>query len=229
MTIYSATQNYYENFSDVHDMTQFERDVLKIRFIQRVCDFLETKTKTRMSANNAYAVAASLYARMSDRTLHYHTPVHIMAIFDFARTNYMDLKSWEELAIVFHDAIYEPSAANCMNEHSSALFMQAMLHPYIEEEVIDEVYNAIIATSQHLENEEVDQKFHRLLDLDICNFAMPREDYKKTGILVRKEFEVDEQAWNEGKKDSATSASIPCRTPDATHSLRVAVLLCSSN
>ena len=193
--------NCYENFFDINDVTHFERAVLKAKFISAVVDILETDTT--MNNNTAYATACSLYERMSDSQLHYHTPVHILAILEFAKMNYLDLKSWEELAIIFHDAIYEPTVHDGVNENCSAIFAQAMLQPYITDEAMDKVYCAILATADHLLT-TTDPEFNRILDLDICNFSMHRQNYKMTSSLVQKEYAVGSREWKKGRKEFLT-------------------------
>lgn len=133
----------------------------------------------------AYAIAHCLFARMNDFRLHYHTPIHILSIFDFAREHKISLQHHETLAIWFHDAIYEPTNKN--NEERSTDFMIALVSEYIPYEKYSAAANIIEDTARHLEPLQYNSS-DLVLDLDISNFACDCVEHLTANEAIRREF-----------------------------------------
>lgn len=150
----------------------------------------------------AYAITRCVYERMMDASLYYHTPLHILTLFQFAQQNEIELEEWEKLAIWFHDVIYIPGYP--LNEWYSAEFMKSMIAPFLDPSIIDNVWNGIIATSKHLlksTGSELDPKFERLLDLDLCSFSWDKENYDASSDKITEEFLslTGVSGWKEGR------------------------------
>lgn len=97
------------------------------------------------------------------------------------------------LAILFHDAVYEPLAPD--NEERSAALLAAL--------VPDETgwaRQAILATADHLAYAGCDCRVLRLLDLDLTPLAEDPEVFARNTALLRREYAaLNEAAWRAGR------------------------------
>jgi len=155
----------------------------------------------RVPTSTGRAIAACLYERMSDQSLFYHTPLHVLSMLDFGRENGIVLRPWEELAVWFHDAIYEPAAQAGRNEESSALFMRALLRSLVPDDVLDKAEAGILATARY-EAENVEAEFEVILDLDLCRFAWDWENHRAASENIGREFVpiFGEERYRAGRK-----------------------------
>ncbi|MDG4552507.1 MAG: hypothetical protein P9F19_00895 [Candidatus Contendobacter sp.] len=117
---------------------------------------------------------------------HYHTLNHIrhcLREFDRAAALMADPDT-VEMALWFHDAIYQPGAKD--NERRSAdLFRQwsgELADPGFQQRVDD----LIMATTHQEPPDRGDAKF--LVDIDLSSFGLPWEACERDGRLIRAEF-----------------------------------------
>lgn len=97
------------------------------------------------------------------------------------------------LAILFHDAIYEPLGRD--NEARSAALLAAMVPGRTEW-----AQDAILATADHIAYSGEDCRVLRLLDLDLTPLAeRPALFARNTGFLRREYAAVPDAAWREGR------------------------------
>jgi predicted metal-dependent HD superfamily phosphohydrolase len=97
------------------------------------------------------------------------------------------------LAILFHDAIYEPLGRD--NEARSAALLAAMVPGRTEW-----AQAAIVATADHLGYAGADGRVLRLLDLDLTPLAeRPTLFARNTDFLRREYAAVAEPAWRQGR------------------------------
>jgi predicted metal-dependent HD superfamily phosphohydrolase len=97
------------------------------------------------------------------------------------------------LAILFHDAVYDPMAKD--NEEASAALLAAMVPR-------DTAWaqDAIRATADHLAYAGTDCRVLRLLDLDLTPLAETPEVFaRNTGFLRREYAAIDEARWRAGR------------------------------
>lgn len=187
---YSYTWNYCRVFPDMALATPSVRAAIEHDFIGNLWLFLEKRMKVNRTI--AYSVANCLFQRMSDSSLHYHTPVHILSIFQFAKEHSIKLEIWEELAIWFHDAIYIPGAYQCVNESQSAAFMRALMpgghDPTIK--IINNAHSAILLTSQYEREDFTDEEelASKVMDLDLCPFAFAEPSFLIVNNCIDKEL-----------------------------------------
>jgi predicted metal-dependent HD superfamily phosphohydrolase len=198
--------NFYTNFFDLwkypppawtgalHIDFMTWQDVRNI-FSARMLKFLSREYK--IHSYTAQAIAHAVFDRMSDYRLHYHTPVHVLAIFDFAKMHDINLLPWEELAIWFHDSVYDVNNVFGDNERLSADFMYAMMRPYVKDAY--DANAAIVQTSCHMEP-TCPERYAKVLDLDMCGFAAPRDVQKVITECIRKEYDTDLTTFNQGRK-----------------------------
>lgn len=197
-----SSQLYYDLLADLK-----EEDTKK-DFIGNMSTFLVESALAPQNA--AVAIADSVFARMSDKSLHYHTPVHVLALLQFhAYFIEEPLRLAEQLAIWFHDSIYNQKAPAPQNEQDSAGFLNLMLRNYnrgIEAPRHTDILEAIrivLDTAMHLEDNNV---FGRptsklVMDLDLSSFASSYETFTRAGDLVRLEYpHVSDDEFMAGRK-----------------------------
>ncbi len=173
-------ERYSSGYSSLHARSGFG-----------LADFKGNLTKLlnhefKVNKQVAHCIAGSLYWRMCNSELHYHTPLHILSMFHFAHVNSIELEPWEQLAVWFHDAVYDPAAKALLNEQCSAFFASALLWKVMPEDAIKKVVAGIMATALHARR--VEEKYGMILDLDLCSFAWNRQNYQAAGQAIAREF-----------------------------------------
>jgi len=170
-------------FNDVHLITPEFKNTEKARFLYNCASFLHRAYQ--INPETSRAIAECLLGRMNNMRLHYHTFLHILATFDFAEENNVYLQKHEQLAIWFHDAIYDISLTT--NERQSGEFMIALLKNYIPHEEYMDAYDIILDTAKHtsiLKHNSSDL----VLDLDVSNFAYNREMHLIANAAIQAEY-----------------------------------------
>ena len=112
---------------------------------------------------------ASLYGAYSEVQRHYHSIQHIVEClehFHDIKTHLTDALS-VELAIWFHDVIYNPQAHD--NEQQSAEYMKQVLESVLVAEQMEKIYAWILATQAHALTANLDLAY--LLDIDLVILA----------------------------------------------------------
>lgn len=189
----------WDNTTDFVDMQGEKTELygeVRVDFILNFAEFL--KNEFDVPENTIKSIAWSVYCRMGAFCLRYHTPAHILSIFQFhekllnegAGSDY-ELDSTEQLAIWFHDSVYVPLAGEAENEYNSALFMNAMMQPFVEDKnILARAAEIIGATAYHLSTETVDPRIDFILDLDLCSFAFDYPNFEKASNLVTLEYQA---------------------------------------
>jgi predicted metal-dependent HD superfamily phosphohydrolase len=145
---------------------------------------------------SAIVVANTLWERMNDSRLKYHTPIHVLSILqDFQNLSKLKPVSFGfafshlpyHLAIWFHDAVYVIGAKKGINEQASALFMESMLLPFFDLETIEETSHLIHVTAE-FDNMNLGPKESLMMDLDILNFGWEPDKHEKASQCVAEEF-----------------------------------------
>lgn len=109
------------------------------------------------------------------------------------------------LAILFHDAVYEPMAAD--NEARSAALLTELAP-----QAPDWVRGAILATANHHAYAGTDCRVLRLLDLDLTPLAESPEVFARNTALIRREYAtVGEAAWRAGRRQVLMRLAAPER------------------
>lgn len=146
---------------------------------------------------------SELDAGYADQRRTYHNWAHIEAMLaglDAARdeAEFADVRFDEvELAIWFHDAVYDPLAKD--NEASSAaLFEQAAAGGQLDIDKIARVREMILATALHVPSD--DPSTQLLLDLDLAVLGGDSQAYARYVRAVRQEYAaVPDDAWRAGR------------------------------
>lgn len=125
---------------------------------------------TRM-ARIPEAVRADLMARYAEPQRHYHVWAHVEALLHWFDDRQADLNDPDAvfLAILFHDAIYDPTRAD--NEALSAALLMATPLPDFRPPSIDQARHMITATAGHRLPDSLsrqkEQDFSLFLDMDL--------------------------------------------------------------
>jgi predicted metal-dependent HD superfamily phosphohydrolase len=133
------------------------------------------------------ALYHEIIACHQDPARHYHTTTHLGEMFALwpLVERLAHHPAEVELAIWFHDAIYEPLAAD--NERRSAAWAAgAMRAAGLDEEAVERVKALILATRHATEPDTVDEQV--LLDLDLAILGAPPERFDAYEHQVRAEF-----------------------------------------
>ena len=133
---------------------------------------------------------AMLYDAYSEVQRHYHSIQHIVEClehFHQIKTHLDDTLS-VELAIWFHDVIYNPQAHD--NEQQSADYMQRMLENVLGAEQIAKIYAGTLATKAHPPTADTDLAY--LLDIDLAILASDPMRFAEYECQIQQEY-----AWVE--------------------------------
>ena len=122
----------------------------------------------------------------SEPQRHYHTLNHLkhcLGQFDRA-SDHMDDPTAVEIALWFHDAIYDPHASD--NELKSAELFLQLTEDALEADFSRKVYALIMITMHQQPPQTLDEKF--IVDIDLSSFALPWEEFKQDSQAVREEY-----------------------------------------
>jgi len=125
-------------------------------------------------ADGLYRILADKYAEPQRS---YHTLEHIqhcLAQLDGARHLAED-PDGIELAIWFHDAVYETDA--CDNELRSAQLFDSLLGPHLPRERAARIHRLIRDTEHPSEPEDNDARL--LVDIDLSSFGLPWDEFMR--------------------------------------------------
>ena len=157
----------------------------------------------------AQQVLERLQARWVEPHRRYHGERHLLAVLDALQFERRDWKSWHlaALAAFFHDAVYDPQAAD--NEERSAELLRqesaALVKiEWFSDDEIDRAAQLVLATKHPFDDPRVirfDQEAaERLIDADFAVFASHAEDYRAYVAAVRDEYSfVPDDAFRAGR------------------------------
>lgn len=130
-------------------------------------------------------IYADLVRRYSEPHRHYHTCDHIghcLTQFDLA-ADLMDNSDAVEMGLWFHDAIYQPGAAD--NELKSAQLFGKVADGQ-QSSLKQSIYDLIMVTKHPEHPKCLDEKF--MVDIDLSSFGLPWETFIRDSHAVREEF-----------------------------------------
>lgn len=129
----------------------------------------------------------------------YHNLAHIGEMLANAIDCRRSATNWValELAIVFHDVIYDPRHED--NERQSTQFAKTHLEELgIEDTLIIETATLIMATAHEQTSNDVDAQL--ITDLDLLGFSKSYEEFIAQGERIRQEFShVPEKQFRAGQ------------------------------
>ncbi|MHA3083610.1 HD domain-containing protein [Acinetobacter sp. ANC 5383] len=126
----------------------------------------------------------------------YHQVQHIvecLALFEKVQSHIEDGLALQ-LAIFFHDVVYQPRSAS--NEQDSALWLRQQLAGALPQTQLDKIATWILATQQHAITSESDLAY--LLDIDLAILGSSPARFAEYQQQIRQEYVwVDEQIYQE--------------------------------
>ncbi len=145
----------------------------------------------RLLAHQALLQAARLHYAQPHRG--YHSVAHLDELIALARKHTPDLDEAEQLALLFHDAVYVPGAPRGDNERKSAAMMAATLATLARDHAdlvlatpILERAARIIDATTHAEAPPAEAA--RVCDLDLWRLAAPWEAFCRHALGIRREY-----------------------------------------
>lgn len=135
---------------------------------------------------DADALCRTLIERYSEPQRSYHTLEHIrhcLEHLDSARHLAED-PDGIELAIWFHDAVFEPGADD--NEARSAQLFDSLLGPHLPRERAARIHKLIRDTEHQSLPEDNDARL--LVDIDLSSFALPWDEFMRDTHAIRSEL-----------------------------------------
>jgi predicted metal-dependent HD superfamily phosphohydrolase len=123
----------------------------------------------------------------------YHDAAHVQEMMALARALQLDLSPAEELAVLWHDAVYVPGADKGLNEKLSAKLMLATaangpaFFGTIDKSVLAAAERIILETT-HAGEPSADAA--RVIDLDLYRLGAPWSEFDRHGHAIEREFRV---------------------------------------
>lgn len=147
----------------------------------------------------ATAIGAFLVDRYSEPSRHYHGLGHVARMLDEAEALPFSDRDAVELAVFFHDVVYDPARGD--NEERSALALRDRLDGFVPAPVLARAEAMVRATLRHEATGDPDADL--FLDLDLSILAAPRPDYARYAEGVRREYlpVYGEAAYRRGRLD----------------------------
>jgi predicted metal-dependent HD superfamily phosphohydrolase len=145
----------------------------------------------RLLAHRTLVDAARLNYAQPHRA--YHNADHLDELIVLAREHTPDLDETEQLALLFHDAVYVPGAPRGDNERKSAALMTATVDTLaldhadlaVADSVLERAARIIEATT-HAEDPPAEAA--RVCDLDLWRLAAPWEAFCRHALGIRREY-----------------------------------------
>jgi predicted metal-dependent HD superfamily phosphohydrolase len=123
----------------------------------------------------------------------YHDAAHVQEMMALARMLKLDLSPAEELAVLWHDAVYVPGADKGWNEKLSAKLMLATtangpdFFAAIDRPVLAAAERIILETTHAGEPSD---EAARVIDLDLYRLGAPWSEFDRHGRAIEREFRV---------------------------------------
>ncbi len=135
---------------------------------------------------NAAGIFDRLQGNYTEPHRHYHTPQHVkfcLGQIDLAREALADADA-VELAIWFHDVIYDPNAND--NEWQSTEWFRSCADGILPRDLIEQVVRLILITQHNHPPSKEDEKF--VVDVDLSGFGLPWDEFLVDSDAVRSEY-----------------------------------------
>ncbi len=145
----------------------------------------------RLFAHRTFVHAARLHYAQPHRG--YHNAGHLDELIVLARKHVPDLDDAEQLAILFHDAVYVPGAARGENERLSTRLMAATVAALEREQAgiavsAGDLVRAARIMEATTHAEPPPDEAARVCDLDLWRLASPWEEFQRHSLGIRHEY-----------------------------------------
>ena len=131
--------------------------------------------------------------RHNEPQRHYHTLTHLSELFNYLDSNFgtpvqhNGAQDIAELAIFFHDIVYDPRA-NDNEEKSAGLFRSFAHENGLGTGLTDQVYDWIVLTKSHSPPTGSSEALRLFLDFDMAILSKPLEGYLDYAAQIRQEY-----------------------------------------
>ena len=152
--------------------------------------WIQFSDRLNLNETRATSLASLLYFAYSSN--HYHTHQHIvecLELFHQIKDQLQDPIA-VELAIWFHDIIYDPKASD--NEEKSAKIMMKHCIGILKKPRLEKVFQWIVSTKKH--QATTDQDLRYLLDIDLAILGSSEQRFEEYEQQIRFEY-----AWVESE------------------------------
>lgn len=153
-----------------------------------------TPLAARLSLDDG--IFARLAAAYGEAHRRYHTLVHIVEMLDCLAESRAPAANPDavELAVWFHDAVYDSTATNGANERASA----DLLSRLCPVPAAGPAHAMILHSAHHGPSDDPDTRL--FCDLDLYRLAGPVETFLRHGDDVRREYAwIDDESWASGR------------------------------
>lgn len=141
---------------------------------------------------------AELETRYGEPWRHYHTWPHVLVCFEARDALAAPSSVAVELAMLFHDAVYEPLAHD--NEEASAALLGSAGERFGLDAAAIPRARAIILATKHADAIVTDPETALMLDADLSILGSDPDTFADYERAVRKEYSmVDDAAWKAGR------------------------------
>lgn len=148
---------------------------------------------------------ADLRRRYAEPQRHYHTWAHVEALqglFEEVRPKLADAVAMEA-ALYYHDAIYDPQAAD--NEAQSAILLRRDCAGLLTDESLEAAARLVEATASHLPPEGLTgaalEDARLFLDMDLSILAAPWPAFSAYEAAIRWEYaHVEDSVFRQGRR-----------------------------
>lgn len=139
-------------------------------------------------------IAQEAFDRMIEPGRFYHTPAHVLGIFQIADRRRVTLSPGEQVAVWFHDVIYDAVDPDNLNEARSAQWAKERLTDAgVDPAAVRFAAEAILSTAHHLDD-DVPQAHHMIMDMDLAGLAAPAPVFARMSRAVQNEFHAIPEA-----------------------------------
>ncbi len=154
------------------------------------------------AAGPAEPVYADIMKRWSEPHRHYHNLQHLNECFAFLDEykSQAQQPAVLEIALWFHDVIYDPKAHGTNERQSAELARFALRNACVSENIIEQVYQLIMVTQHHQPNDTLDAAL--MSDIDLAILGQPNERFQTYEQAIRAEYAwVQEADYIKGRSE----------------------------
>lgn len=150
--------------------------------------FLALLTAFAVENTVAHNLWQNLQSHYNEPHRHYHNLSHIKALhshFDSVKP-FLKNPHAVELAIFYHDVIYDPKQSD--NEMQSVKFLQNQLAEFLPKSLLNEVGGLILATQKHTLTDVENSDMAYFLDMDLAILGSEKAVYQNYAQAIRQEY-----------------------------------------
>jgi predicted metal-dependent HD superfamily phosphohydrolase len=151
--------------------------------------FIQLLKNYTTNENTIISMWAEIEKQYTHKKRQYHNLTHLENLLQQLNEIKAHIADWDTMlfALYYHDIVYKTLKNN--NEEQSALWAQKkLMHISVPATIIDNCTKQILATKQHLANNDTDTNF--FTDADLSILGQNWDTYFKYTIQIRKEYSI---------------------------------------